>query len=158
MRSLTTSVWPPSVATWSGVESVIRFLQKKIKMAAIGGTKGGVCVPCRQKKRGKLVLMKLRKMHNIFWTLVCPRIPRCVKIQPACGDNILVKFEQFLKNTRGATFCRNVCWCIAILKTKGDHAWYMCIVLPSWEQENIVQSFPHLCPPLIFTANMPPLF
>ena len=27
MSSLTTSVWPPSVATWSGVLSVMRFLE-----------------------------------------------------------------------------------------------------------------------------------
>ena len=46
--------------------------------------------------------------------------------KPACGDNIFVKFEQFLKNTGGATFCCYVCWCIAILE-KDRELWYICL-------------------------------
>ena len=66
---------------------------------------------------------------DVEWGRVCDSVPAHKSILarvhhmankwrlcPAGGDNVLVKFEQFLKNTRGTSFCRNVSRCVPILK------------------------------------------
>ena len=69
--------------------NILWFLQKKIKMTGIsGGTKGGVCV-----HRFKVDIIFAKYVNLTVFNI------SHVKIKPAGGDNILVKFEQFLKNT-----------------------------------------------------------